>query len=144
MSRIPSPSLSLLCSALLCSPQPLILLFYSAKNPEGSTKNIDPICRKSNNQKNPLNQTSTLTQIDFPQYQSHVRTVSIGKQLPDAVYIHKSAIGQVPKELTVLTLQMAKTFKIPANKWNIAKFSKRSFKITFLNYPRFEEYDVVQ
>ena len=81
-----------------------------------------------------------MTQIKFPQYQTLVGSVSIGKQLPDAVYIHKSAIDQVPKELTVLALQMAKTFKIPANKWNIVKFSKRSFKITFLNYPRFEEY----
>lgn len=81
-----------------------------------------------------------MTQIEFPQYQTLVGSVSIGKQLPDAVYIHKSAIDQVPEELAVLALQMAKTFKIPANKWNIVKFSKRSFKITFLNYPRFEEY----
>ena len=81
-----------------------------------------------------------MTEIDFPLYQSLVKTLSIGKQLPDAIYVHESAIKRVPEELAGLTLQTAKIFEIPPNRWNIVKFSKRSFKITFLNYPRFEEY----
>ncbi len=83
---------------------------------------------------------NTLAGIDFPRYQSLVKAVSVGKQLPDAVYVHKSAICKVPEELATLTLQMAKTFEIQENEWNIVKLFKRAYKITFLNYPRFDEY----
>jgi len=64
----------------------------------------------------------------------------IGKQLPDAVYIHKSAFAHIPETLATLTSQMANMFEIADKAWNLVKFSKRSFKITFLSYPRFDEY----
>ena len=86
------------------------------------------------------NKLNTLTQIEFTRYQELVKTLLIGKQLPDAIYIHASAFSHIPETLAALTLQMAKLFEIPDRAWNLVKFSKRSFKITFLNYPRFEEY----
>lgn len=64
----------------------------------------------------------------------------MGKQLPDAVYIHKSAFAHIPEVLAKLALQMADMFEIPDKAWNLVKFSKRSFKITFLSYPRFDEH----
>ena len=66
--------------------------------------------------------------------------MTVGKQLPDAVYVHESALTQVPEELVALALQVADSLEIPESDWNLLKFSKRNFKITFLNYPRFEEY----
>ena len=64
----------------------------------------------------------------------------IGKQLPDAVYIHKSAFTHIPEALATLTSQMANMFEIADKDWNLVKFSKQSFKVTFLSYPRFDEY----
>jgi len=81
-----------------------------------------------------------LTQIEFPKYQELVKALPIGKQLPDAVYIHKSAFPHIPEALASLILQMAELFEIADKAWNLVKFSKRSFKITFLSYPRFDNY----
>ncbi len=81
-----------------------------------------------------------MTQIEYPKYQELVKALPIGKQLPDAVYIHKSAFCHIPEALATLTSQMAKLFEITDKAWNLVKFSKRSFKITFLSYPRFDEY----
>nr|WP_305792701.1 DNA phosphorothioation-associated putative methyltransferase [Sedimenticola hydrogenitrophicus] len=63
-----------------------------------------------------------------------------GKQLPDAVYLHKTALETASNALFNLTYTMATGLKIADNSWNIAKFNKRDFKITLLHYPQFDSY----
>ena len=78
--------------------------------------------------------------MDFKKYKEMVAGLTIGKQLPDAVYIHKSQLKQLPTMLGSLTVKAAEAFKITPTSWNIAKFQKRDFKISYLNYPDFDKY----
>jgi len=78
--------------------------------------------------------------MEFREYKELVQNIPIGKQLPDAVYVHRSALTFLDDALTTLAKNIAKTLDIPNSNWNLLKFSKRNFKITFLNYPRFDEY----
>ena len=76
--------------------------------------------------------------MEFHDYKKLVNEIKIGKNLPDSIYVHESAIAHVPPELIGVTLKLADSFNIPDESWNIVKFHKRDFKITFLNYPGFE------
>lgn len=78
--------------------------------------------------------------MEFIDFKRVVNTLSIGKQLPDAIYVHRSALENLPSSLSSLTQRVGAALKIPEDKWNIAKFGKRDFKITFLNYPDFDTY----
>lgn len=78
--------------------------------------------------------------MDFPAFQSHVKKIKTGKQLPDAVYIHESALNTAPEALVGLALRVADALQVKEEDWNIIKFNKRDFKVTFLNYPDFETY----
>jgi DNA phosphorothioation-associated putative methyltransferase len=77
--------------------------------------------------------------MDFQAFQKLVKGTQIGKQLPDSVYVHESAIHLLPIKLSELILKIVDALKINDDAWNIVKFYKRDFKITFLNYPSFEE-----
>jgi len=78
--------------------------------------------------------------MDFIEYKKHVATISIGKKLPDAIYIHESAISSISLELASLTINILEALEIPEENWNIIKFLRKDFKISFLNYPDFETY----
>ncbi len=78
--------------------------------------------------------------MDFPEFKKLVLDLSVGKKLPDAVYLHKTTLETASKTLHNLTHTMAAALKIADNSWNIAKFNKRDFKITLLNYPDFDSY----
>jgi len=78
--------------------------------------------------------------MDFKQYKKLVSELTIGKKLPDAVYIHKSQVKSLPKVLTSLTVKAAEAFKIKGVSWNIVKFQKRDFKLSYLSYPDFDNY----
>ena len=78
--------------------------------------------------------------MNFKKYKEMVVGLTIGKQLPDAVYVHKSQLKQLPTILGSLTVKAAEAFKIMPASWNIAKFQKRDFKISYLNYPDFDKY----
>ncbi len=77
--------------------------------------------------------------MDFIEYSSEIKSLAIGKNLPDSVYIHKSAIYHLPETLTALVTKTVDQFNITEDSWNILKFYKKDYKITFLNYPDFEE-----
>ena len=77
--------------------------------------------------------------MDFIKFKNHVKDIKVGKQLPDSVYVHESALSTVPEELAKTCLRIATALKIPSDDWNIIKFFKRDFKLTFLNYPTFEQ-----
>lgn len=77
--------------------------------------------------------------MNFPAYKDLVRGISTGKNLPDSIYVHESAIGAVPTSLAGVVLKIADALKIPDDGWNILKFYKRDYKVAFLSYPGFEE-----
>lgn len=78
--------------------------------------------------------------MNFERYKALVRTISLGKQLPDSVYVHNTALSDVSEELTSVLQKIAVALKISASEWNILKLYKRDFKVAFLSYPDFETY----
>jgi DNA phosphorothioation-associated putative methyltransferase len=75
--------------------------------------------------------------MDFDQYQQLIKQVSFGKDLPTAIYIHKSAMSHLPEQLGSLVFRIAKALKIDTRQWHLLKLNKRDFKITLLSYPTF-------
>ncbi len=78
--------------------------------------------------------------MNFERYKEIISSVSLGKQLPDSIYIHNSALSEVPSELSSVLEKIASALKIPTTDWNILKLYKRDFKVAFLSYPDFETY----
>ena len=76
--------------------------------------------------------------MDFATFKESVRKVEVGKQLPDAVYVHISALSTLPEELSSVVIRIATALKISDEAWNVIKLNKRDFKVTLLNYPEFE------
>ena len=70
-------------------------------------------------------------------YLEKVNSLNIGKKLLDSVYLHHTALVEA-KELLKLTEKIAIALKIGNSEWNIAKFHRKDFKLSFLNYPEFE------
>ena len=64
-------------------------------------------------------------------------SVSIGKKLPEAIYIHKDAFQSIDKGLTNFISGISKALKVDNKNWNIVKLSKKDFKLSLLNYPSF-------
>lgn len=69
-------------------------------------------------------------------YLKIVRSIKIGKRLPDAVYLHKSALKCLPEPLMDFLESRLKT-DIETTPWNLIKLFKREFKVSLLNYPEF-------
>ncbi|MEA5417740.1 DNA phosphorothioation-associated putative methyltransferase [Spirulina sp. CCNP1310] len=62
----------------------------------------------------------------------------IGKHLPDAIYVHVSAISCL--HLTIQNIeQQARQFLPPQTRFNLIKFNYKNPKISYLDYPNFEE-----
>jgi DNA phosphorothioation-associated putative methyltransferase len=78
--------------------------------------------------------------IEFTDFRTYVQSIKVGKQLPDAVYLHRSALEAAPPALSALTQRIALALKIPDELWNVIKYGKRDFRITYLNYPQFDSY----
>ena len=77
--------------------------------------------------------------MDFLTYRDIIKDLSIGKTLPDSIYIHKSALDNLPETLAKLISSTAKQFDISENDWSIIKLYRKDYKITYLNYPDFDE-----
>ncbi len=78
--------------------------------------------------------------MEFDQYKDIIKHINVGKQLPDSVYIHDSAISVLPEELSSLLMKIATALKVSSTDWNILKLYKRDFRVAFLSYPEFETY----
>ncbi|WMS85623.1 DNA phosphorothioation-associated putative methyltransferase [Pleionea litopenaei] len=76
--------------------------------------------------------------MDFDSYKALIMRVKTGKQLPDSVYIHISAINTIPENIVKVIERITNALKIPSADWNILKLYKRDFKVAFLHYPDFE------
>lgn len=75
--------------------------------------------------------------ISFSEYKKYVEQVKIGKVLPDAVYLHSSALEHVSPELRAFLESAIKATDASAVTYNILKFHTRDFKVSLLNYPKF-------
>lgn len=78
--------------------------------------------------------------MEFANYQSHVKSIGFGKVLPDAVYLHVSGLNHVDEALRKFVIKIASALNIAQDQWNIIKFSKREFRLSYLHYPGFHEY----
>lgn len=76
--------------------------------------------------------------MDYKDFSTLVKQISLGKQLPDAVYVHESAIHTIPEALSLLISKVAAALKIQKSEWNLLKLYKRDFKISLLHYPEFD------
>ena len=78
--------------------------------------------------------------MKFIEYREQVKSLQNGKQLPTAIYLHRSAIESV-LSLTLLNYIFDTINKLNiTEQWNLLKLYKRDFKITLLNYPNFDTY----
>ncbi len=77
--------------------------------------------------------------MDEKDYKELVNNLKIGKKLPDAIYLHKSALKEASAELHSYTTEIANQLLIQEDSWDIAKFSRRKFKLSLLSYPDFSE-----
>lgn len=76
--------------------------------------------------------------MNFDQFTKLVSEVKIGKHLPTAIYLHKSALDSIPKPLKNAVTRVSAALKIQEKQWNILKLSKRDFNFSLLSYPTFE------
>ena len=75
--------------------------------------------------------------MDFVEYKKLVDQLKIGKKLPDAIYLHESAMAAIPHDLHAFLLSAIGELELASAPWNIIKFFKKDFKISLLHYPSF-------
>lgn len=66
-----------------------------------------------------------------------VEALSVGKKLPEAIYLHRDTLAIENAQLYQFALAVANALKIDNNAWNIIKLSRRQFALSLLNYPCF-------
>jgi DNA phosphorothioation-associated putative methyltransferase len=75
--------------------------------------------------------------MDFVEYKTLVGIIPVGKKLPDAVYLHESALDALPEALATFLARVVAALDLDQAPWNLVKFFKRDFKLALLNYPGF-------
>ncbi|MHA2938001.1 DNA phosphorothioation-associated putative methyltransferase [Vibrio sp. RC27] len=75
--------------------------------------------------------------MDFQVFKSLVEQIKVGKRLPDAVYLHKDALGAAPDQLQRFIPAVAQAVNVPNEQWNLIKLFKNEFRLSLLNYPEF-------
>ena len=74
--------------------------------------------------------------MTFLDYSTALKELTFGKRLPDAVYVHRVGVGQIPEALKLLTEKLVKKLEL-GEEFNVLKFHRAQFRITFLSYPTF-------
>lgn len=75
--------------------------------------------------------------MDFQSFKQFIKQVQIGKQLPDALYLHRDAMLELPPELQKFIPAVAQALNLPDDQWNLIKLFKNEFRLSLLNYPDF-------
>ncbi|AFM12964.1 DNA phosphorothioation-associated putative methyltransferase [Turneriella parva] len=75
---------------------------------------------------------------DLAQVSRYINESSVGKVLPDDIYIHRDSLEYAPEMLQLL-VELAKTILPPDVEWNIAKIARNSYHVTFMEYANFYE-----
>ncbi|MEZ9852210.1 DNA phosphorothioation-associated putative methyltransferase [Vibrio breoganii] len=66
-----------------------------------------------------------------------VNDISVGKHLPNAIYLHRDAFTSLAEPLAHFIPAVAKALNIPDTQWNLVKLAKNEFKLSLLSYPDF-------
>jgi len=77
--------------------------------------------------------------MNAEQFQELVKSITIGKKLPDAIYFHKESFEEIPDALSKFIKVVAKALKIDDEHWNLVKVFRKDFRVSLLNYPMFFE-----
>jgi len=77
--------------------------------------------------------------MNAEQFKGLVKSITVGKKLPDAIYFHKEAFAEAPNALTQFITVVAKALKIADDDWNLVKVFKNDFRLSLLHYPSFFE-----
>ncbi|MDO6610513.1 DNA phosphorothioation-associated putative methyltransferase [Shewanella sp. 1_MG-2023] len=75
--------------------------------------------------------------MDATLFKQLVSTMPIGKKLPDAHYIHKDALSELPSELSNFIYAVGNALNIEQDHWDLVKLNKNEFKLSLLSYPTF-------
>ena len=70
-------------------------------------------------------------------FKTHVSSLQMGKQLPDAIYLHSDCFEHLPNELTQFINAVANALKVSSDQWNLVKLAKNDFRLSLLHYPDF-------
>jgi DNA phosphorothioation-associated putative methyltransferase len=73
--------------------------------------------------------------VDFKQFQTLIAELPIGKSTPQAIYIHRSAL--VENKLYPFLERILAALQLASFDWDVAKFSKKQFQLSYLSYPEF-------
>ena len=76
--------------------------------------------------------------MDFVTYFETLKSVSIGKKLVGAIYVHYDALTELPVPLQSMVRRVAEAFAIGADGFNIVKLSTTEYRLSYLLYPDFE------
>ncbi len=76
--------------------------------------------------------------MKYLKFKQLIASIKIGKHLLGAVYLHESAVQELPPKLLQFIEATLENSDIEEKVWNVLKLSKRDFKISFLSYPDFE------
>ncbi|WP_318462204.1 DNA phosphorothioation-associated putative methyltransferase [Photobacterium leiognathi] len=73
-----------------------------------------------------------------------ISQLKVGKQLPDAVYLHKDALVEASESLQNFIPAVAQAVKV--SEWDLVKLYKKEFRLSLLSYPTFysESYPALQ
>jgi DNA phosphorothioation-associated putative methyltransferase len=77
--------------------------------------------------------------MNYEEYRELVNGIRIGKHLPEAIYIHQTALSHLHEDISTLVFKVGKALKIENSEWHLLKLYKRDFKLTLLRYPTFFE-----
>ncbi|TCN91471.1 DNA phosphorothioation-associated putative methyltransferase [Vibrio crassostreae] len=75
--------------------------------------------------------------MDLNQFSKLVAEVNMGKQLPNAIYLHKDAFSALPNALIQFIPAVAKAVNLDEDDWNLVKLFKKEFRLSLLHYPNF-------
>ncbi|GAA6185582.1 DNA phosphorothioation-associated putative methyltransferase [Aliiglaciecola sp. NS0011-25] len=84
--------------------------------------------------------------MDAALFSKLVNKIEVGKKLPDAIYLHESALCNIPEKLTNVINAVSKALKVSKEDWNLVKLSRKSFSMSLLHYPTFftESYPAIK
>jgi DNA phosphorothioation-associated putative methyltransferase len=75
--------------------------------------------------------------MEFAHYLKLVRSLSFGKRLPEALYVHRCGFSNFSSELLLFLRQVVEKVHLNDFSFDLVKFHLREFKISLLAYPDF-------
>jgi len=77
--------------------------------------------------------------MNAEQYKELIKSLGVGKKLPDSIYFHKDAFTDVPEALSKFIKIVAIALKVEDDNWNLVKVFRKDFRLSLLHYPNFFE-----